>query len=163
MPGTNYNVSDGTTGTVPVRIPNAGDTTADDTPIPQGAVAIVGIVGQFDTADPTAGYQLLVLSADDVNPDGVAAEGAPEGALTLDVPNPLRGAATVRFAVGTPGRATLALYDALGRRVATLADGVVGATAQTATLDTGALASGVYVLRLEADGAALSRTLTVVR
>lgn len=86
----------------------------------------------------------------------------PEATLSLSVPNPIRGAAVVRFALDTPGDATLTLYDALGRRVATLAEGALGGD-QEATLDAAALAAGVYVLQLRTDGAVVARTVTVVR
>lgn len=92
-----------------------------------------------------------------------AAEDGPDNGLGLAVANPLRGTATVTFTLAAPDRASVALYDVLGRRVATLADGVFGATIQTATVHAGSLASGVYVLRLQTEGAAVSRTVTVVR
>lgn len=92
----------------------------------------------------------------------VAAEGAPRNGLTLAVANPVRGAAQVRFSTETTGTARLALYDVLGRRVATLADGVA-AGAQAVTLDAAGLAPGVYLLRLDAGGRVLTQTVTVVR
>ena len=116
---------------------------------------------QWSCREATHPRVSLPLAAD-VNPEGVAAEPDPATGLALEAPNPVRGTATVRFGLGAPGRATLALYDALGRRVATLADGPAGLD-ETATLDAGDLAAGVYVLRLATDAGALARTLTVVR
>ena len=87
----------------------------------------------------------------------VAGEASPEASLALSVANPVVGTATVRYAAPTPD-ATLALYSVTGRQVATLA-----AHAGTATLDTRGLAAGVYVLRLDAGGQALTRLVTVVR
>ena len=163
---TTYTLDDGTTGpgVVTLRVPNEGDTTVDGTAIPEQAVTIVGVASQFNGFDPTAtGYQILVLDEADVNAEGVAAEDGPEAALAITVENPVRGRAAVRFEAGAPGPATLALYDALGRRVRTLADGPVAASAQTATLDAAGLAAGVYVLRLETEGGAVSRVVTVLR
>ncbi|WP_420456115.1 CHRD domain-containing protein [Rubrivirga sp.] len=91
-----------------------------------------------------------------------AVEGPADGGLTLAVANPVRGRATVAFTRSAPGPVDLALFDVLGRRVATLADGPASAEA-TATLDASGLSAGVYVLRLQTEGGALSRTLTVVR
>ena len=159
-----YQVEDGSgaVGTVTLRIPNADDTTVDGTDIP--AVAdLTGIVGQYDFDSAVNGYQLLVLDAADVEPRDVATEGGPGAALAITVENPVRGRAAVRFAAGAPGVGTLALYDVLGRRVRTLADGPVGPAAQAVTLDAAGLAAGVYVLRLEADGGAVGRVITVVR
>lgn len=92
----------------------------------------------------------------------VAAEDAATNGLSLAVANPVRGAATVRFSTETTGTARLALYDVLGRRVATLADGVA-AGAQTARLETAGMAPGVYLLRLDAGGRVLTQAVTVVR
>ncbi len=91
-----------------------------------------------------------------------AAEDGVDAGLALVVANPVRGRAAVQFTVGTAGPVDLALFDVLGRRVATLADGPARSE-QTATLDASGLAAGVYVLRLRADGGTLSRTVTVVR
>lgn len=102
------------------------------------------------------------IGVDDIQITGTvltSSEETPAGGLSLAVANPLRGAARVAFTADAP-EATLALYDVLGRRVATLAD---GASARTATLDTSRLAPGVYVLRLTAGADVLTRTVTVVR
>ena len=90
---------------------------------------------------------------------GTSTGETPAGGLTLAVANPLRGVARVAFASDAP-EATLALYDVLRRRVATLA---AGAGTGSATLDTAGLAPGVYVLRLTVGANRLTRTVTVVR
>ena len=162
---TNYVISDASSSTnaVGLRVVSANDTDVDGTAIPQPIATITGVVGQFDAAmPPVAGYQLQpILASDVVAGSTTAAEPTPGGGLSLGVANPARGAAAVRFSADAPG-ATLALYDALGRRVLTLADGA-GAGAQTATLKTAGLAPGVYVLRLTAGADVLTRTVTVVR
>ena len=78
-------------------------------------------------------------------------------------PNPLRSAAAVAYALPAPGPARLSAFDVAGRRVAVLADGPHGAGRHTARFDAHALAAGVYVLRLETPGGAVSRHATVVR
>ncbi|MEM6285985.1 MAG: DUF4397 domain-containing protein [Bacteroidota bacterium] len=160
---TTYGVTDDSdaTGAVSLRVPNADDTSVDGTAIPPQA-NITAVVGQFDFDDPAVGYQLLVIDAADVV-NSVSTEGDAEAELSLAVANPIRLGADVRFTLDAPGEATVALYDALGRRVATLAEGEMGLGVQTARLDAGALASGVYVLRLEAESGAIVRTITVVR
>jgi hypothetical protein len=92
-------------------------------------------------------------------------EGGPVAeALALSVgPNPTAGDATVRFALDRAQDARLALYDVLGREVAVVADGTFGAGEQTARLSTESLPAGVYVLRLQAEGAATSVQISVVR
>lgn len=145
------------------------------------------VVGSFQ-ADLTAlgGQTLTVLASGFLNPaanqngpafgllavrpDGTAfllprvvaaGEGAESGLALAVGPNPTAGAATVAFALDTPGDATVAVYDALGRTVATLATGAQAAGAQQATLD--GLAPGVYVVRLTAGDRVVTRMLTVVR
>ena len=92
----------------------------------------------------------------------VAGEAAvPTAVLGLDAwPNPARGGASVTLTLGEPAEARVAVYDALGRRVALLHD---GAAAGTLTVRTGALAPGVYVVRATAGAQTRTRRLVVVR
>ena len=92
------------------------------------------------------------------------AGGPAADALDLTVgPNPTRGDATVRFVLAEAQTVRLALYDALGRQVAVVADGAFAAGPATARVETRTLPAGVYVLRLEGEGVAASRRLSVVR
>ena len=90
----------------------------------------------------------------------VAAEPAPVPgrALGVPAPNPARGALRVAVAPATPG--TLAVFDALGRKVAAQA---VNAGAASVTLGTDGWAPGVYVVRLDAAGVVETRTVVVAR
>ena len=122
-----------------------------------------GIVGQFDGDDPRdSGYQLLLIDADDIL-NTVDTVGGPGTEPSLRVANPIRGAATVQFATGVVGPATLAVFDVLGRQVVVLADGEVDGSEQSVRLDTAGLASGLYVVRLQAGDLMVTRTVTVVR
>lgn len=67
------------------------------------------------------------------------------------------------FSFETSGLVRLAVLDVLGREVAVLVDGVRPAGEQEASWDAARAAPGVYVLRLEADSAVLTRTVTVAR
>ncbi|NUO79739.1 T9SS type A sorting domain-containing protein, partial [candidate division KSB1 bacterium] len=65
-------------------------------------------------------------------------------------------------------RATLAVYNILGRRVRTLVDGVQAAGEQRVTWDGrddegAAVTSGIYFYRLEANGLTQTRKLTLMR
>ncbi|PSQ92673.1 MAG: hypothetical protein BRD30_02160, partial [Bacteroidetes bacterium QH_2_63_10] len=87
-------------------------------------------------------------------------------ALTLDAPapNPVSNQATVSFAVKDASQTTLALYNALGQRMATLYDGAPSnGEEQTVTVEAADLPSGVYFVRLQADGQTRTERLTVVR
>ena len=161
---TNYTVTDGTGGDVEFRVPNAGDSTVDDTAIPAQA-NVTGIVGQFDSDDlPTGGtgYQLLLIEADDIV-NTVDTIGGPSAEASLAVANPIRGASTVRFATGVAGPASVAVFDMLGRQVVVLADGETDGSGQSVRLDASGLASGVYVIRMQAGDLTMTRTVTVVR
>ena len=78
-------------------------------------------------------------------------------------PNPARSAATLRVGVPEAGPVEVAVYDAVGRRVAVLAAGERAAGWHDVAVDAGRLAPGVYVVRAVAGGAVATRTLTVVR
>ncbi len=156
----NYTVSQtvgGVTTTAILRTGSATDSEVVGTAIPTGLFTYQGPANQFRSAN-----QLLPVRTTDIVPGGTATAETPAGRLSLDVANPLRGAARVRFSTETAQAVRLALYDALGREVAVVAEGV-SAGAQSAVLDTAALAPGVYVLRLTAGAGALTQTVTVVR
>jgi uncharacterized delta-60 repeat protein len=97
---------------------------------------------------------------------GVPAEGGPVSAdvsLHLPRPNPARADAAVAFDLPLPATVRLTVIDAVGRRVATLVDGQRAAGRHEVTWEAGALAPGVYLLRLEAAGYVHVRRVSVVR
>ena len=81
------------------------------------------------------------------NEDGTSAEAF---ALQSAFPNPFRAATTVRFTLPDAADVTLAVYDVLGRRVATLEDGPLATGDHEATFDASELPGGVYLVRLDA-------------
>lgn len=85
--------------------------------------------------------------------------------LTLhgNAPNPFAEQTTIRYEVPLSGRAELAVYDVLGQCVATLAEGRHDAGRHEITWAPRDLPSGVYFLRLTAEGASRTQKLTVVR
>ena len=85
-------------------------------------------------------------------------------ALETAAPNPARGEATVGFTVPSAGRATVVVYDVLGREVARLFDGRVEAGRRhVATFSAAAQAPGVYVIRLSHGSQARTQRITVAR
>ena len=84
---------------------------------------------------------------------GPEAEGSPAAyALDAPYPNPSSGAAAVAYALPEAAVVRLAVYDVTGREVAVLVDGERAAGRHRAAL--GALAPGVYLVRLAASGPA---------
>jgi hypothetical protein len=96
----------------------------------------------------------------------VAGEGGPEATslvLRAPAPNPARSSALVRYALERAGDVRLEVFDVLGRRVATLAEGPRAPGEHAATVATSALPAGTYVVRLEAGGERATQTLVVAR
>ena len=103
--------------------------------------------------------------------DAVSGSGAVAGedvpgaeAFSLAVgPNPARGASMVTLRLGAAQDARLEALDVLGRRVALLHDGPLGAGPHTFHVDAARLAPGVYVVRARAGDTVVTQRLTVVR
>ena len=95
----------------------------------------------------------------------VANENGPSfiGSLGQNRPNPFSGATSIRFELTNASDVSLDVYDALGRRVASLADGEFPAGLHTVDFDAGALSSGVYVYTLRAGASVESRRMVIAR
>ena len=74
-------------------------------------------------------------------------------ALSQNYPDPFNPSTTIQFTIPSDGRATLKIYNTLGREVATLFDGCAAAGEYyQATFNASNLASGIYFSRLEFEG-----------
>jgi hypothetical protein len=107
-------------------------------------------------------------------PTTVAEMNAPSGGIGLEqnYPNPFNPATTIRFSVAAPDPKAsgnslrgvkLAVYDILGREVAVLVNGQKSEGVFEAVFDGSRFGSGVYFLRMEADGLVLTRRMTLLR
>jgi hypothetical protein len=83
--------------------------------------------------------------------------------LHAPYPNPARSGVTLRYALPAATDVDLAVYDVLGRRVATLVQGLQPGGRVERRLDTRRLPSGVYFVRLVDGGEVRTQRLTVVR
>ncbi len=98
-----------------------------------------------------------------------AGEGAPTPrdsglALTVVPPNPTRGDALFTLTSDSPQHVRVVVFDTLGRRVATLFDGPVGAGAPLAlAVERGRLRPGRYVVRATGRRGAVSEPFVVGR
>ena len=82
--------------------------------------------------------------------------------LSLTVlPNPARAGDAVGVTLAEPGPIRVVVYDALGRAVAVLHDGPLGAGTHPFTV--GALPAGVYVVRAEGVGTVATRRVVFLR
>lgn len=84
-------------------------------------------------------------------------------ALRAVAPNPTQGRTTIRFDLPNASDVSLSVLDVLGREVARLADGRMGAGTYESALDATSLPPGLYIVRLQAGSFAASRTFTLTR
>ncbi len=90
-------------------------------------------------------------------------ELAERATIYQNFPNPFNSSTIIEFHLGEPGPAEVAVYDILGRRVATLFDGVADVRVQFLSFDATQLASGVYIAVLRAEGRTETMKMSVVR
>jgi hypothetical protein len=84
-------------------------------------------------------------------------------ALAPGYPNPAIASTRVPFSLSEAGPVLITVHDVLGRRVATLVEGVLPAGEHAAVWETGAVASGVYVVTLRTGAMAATQRVTVAR
>ncbi|MCB2206460.1 T9SS type A sorting domain-containing protein [bacterium] len=90
------------------------------------------------------------------------------GSFALGVASPhpaplTRGSAQLQFSLPQAGELMLALYDAAGREVATIASGQFSAGAHTVDIPLQGLSAGTYFYRLATRNGTLTRALVVTR
>ena len=83
--------------------------------------------------------------------------------LLPNYPNPFSDRTQIAVSVAQSQNASLRVYDALGREVAVLVDGVLEEGSHTFTFEAQGLAGGVYFVRFRAGGTEKSRTLLHIR
>jgi extracellular elastinolytic metalloproteinase len=152
-----------TTPQVPVGGTDTFDLVFDGSGLPDGTYHAEMTISTNDPANPSDVIDLTFnLGVVGNNPGAPEFEGT--HLLTAVRPNPFDDAAGFTLALRDAGAVSIALFDALGRRVATVFDGELSArTAHAFTVDGRDLAAGAYVLRVEGDGFAESRRVTLVR
>lgn len=161
----------------PSGFTQSGDTWAADDPQSPPTTAVFDLT-QTTIGDPSTYFAIAASTCptkDDgqleVNFDPVheLSPTAPAAArFAGNAPNPFGERTTIKFALPEQTDVTLTVYDTMGRRVATLVDGLVRAGTHRIpwagrTRDGQALASGVYLLRLTAGDQAFTRRMTLVR
>ena len=136
-----------------------------------GGTATAPFRYRFRTGDLSVGTHRFRLRQVDV--DGASHTYDPvrvtlhmQEALRLrgPAPNPVRRHAALSFAVKRETQARIMLYNTLGQRVRSVYHGAPDAgETHRVFFDATGLASGVYFLRLRADGTTKTRRVTVVR
>ncbi len=99
-----------------------------------------------------------------VDATGTEAEEIPDRiTLYANYPNPFNPVTTLSYAMPTSGEVLLEVFDALGRRVAILAEGVQSAGRHEVTFNAEGLPSGLYVYRLTAGETVETRTMVALK
>ncbi len=104
-----------------------------------------GFLGE--TSDPDSADPLWVdAAATGVEEGPVPVDGGPF--LEPNYPNPFHNTTTLRFSLAEAGYLRLTVYDAQGRWVETVAEGLYGAGTHEVTVDGALLPGGVYFYQL---------------
>jgi hypothetical protein len=83
--------------------------------------------------------------------------------LDQNYPNPFNPQTTISFGLPKASHVRLTVYNLQGRRVAVLVDGMQTAGVHRAVFDGGSLASGIYLIRMEAEGFNQTQKMVLVK
>ncbi len=150
---------------------------------PAGSYTLTGNAGNFALADASDSFGFekaaakqagaatvtdwaSTLAAFDNGAD--AGETPRDFSLEQNYPNPFNPTTTIRYSLDKSAAVSLTVYNQLGQRVRTLVQGTQAAGAYNvewnATSDAGRrVPSGLYLYRLEVDGVAHARTMTLLK
>ena len=107
----------------------------------------------------------VIISED----ENVTSIESPEGelpdafALGQNYPNPFNPSTAIEYELPAPQHVRLEVFDASGRSVGVLVDGIRPAGTHSVRFDADNLPSGLYVYRLQANGETLTRKMTLLR
>ncbi len=87
----------------------------------------------------------------------------PNFELFVNFPNPFNNQTTIQYSIAAPGLIQLQVFDLLGRRVATLADGFQGAGIHKISFEGAGLASGIYYYSLSINHLSRTRKMLLIR
>ena len=122
---------------------------------------------QYDGRDGAVSSRLLIFSPNsgiEVSNEDEVFENLREYRLSQNYPNPFNPATNIEFRLGNSSQVTLKVFDLLGREVATLIDGeLYNKGSHQAKFDASALASGLYLYRLEAGGFIQTRKMMLIK
>lgn len=91
-----------------------------------------------------------IYKADTTNTGSPAREDLSVSALRQNSPNPFRSVTNISYTLGTEEHVVLEVFDALGRKVETLVDGVRMPGTYTEVMQAGSLSPGLYTYQLRA-------------
>jgi len=83
--------------------------------------------------------------------------------LSQNYPNPFNPNTTIDFAIPNAEFVDLSIYNILGQKVVTLANGMRKAGSYSLTFDASDLASGWYIYRLQTDSKIMNRKILLIK
>jgi len=83
--------------------------------------------------------------------------------IEQNYPNPFNQQTTIRYSISEQKNVQLEIFDALGRKVATLVDGSRTEGIYKETFDGQNYASGVYFYRIILDGEVTTKKMTLIK
>jgi|GEM_PF-4967912 len=83
--------------------------------------------------------------------------------LSNNYPNPFNPTTIIEFTIPENGKVRIEVFNALGQRVAILANSFYQAGTHSVQFDGSSLSSGLYIYRLNMDGVTITRTMTLVK
>jgi hypothetical protein len=83
--------------------------------------------------------------------------------LSQNYPNPFNASTTINYKLQQKSHVDLNIFDIQGRSIATLVDAVVNAGSYQVNFDAGRLPSGVYIIKLQANGLMQLKKMTLVK
>ena len=131
-----------------------------------GAYEVLQVAFAWSDGEPgTVKGQTVTWNGTLTNPGPTPSVAAgPDAQATLAVaPHPVVGATTIRVTLVQPAAVRLEVLDALGRRVAVLANAAFGAGDHALPWDATGLAPGVYLAQLSVGDATTARRVVVAR
>ncbi|MFV1883419.1 MAG: T9SS type A sorting domain-containing protein [Balneola sp.] len=127
----------------------------------------IAVEKQFDLRDGAVSSRLLIFSPNsgiEVSNEEELIENPLDYRLSQNYPNPFNPSTNIEFRLGNSSQVTLKVFDLLGREVATLIDGeLYNKGSHQARFDASALASGIYLYRLEAEGFVQTRKMMLIK
>ena len=135
----------------------------DDLDIP-GLPSWIFFNGSWLTVEAAFGTLEVYLWIDARAAGTTASDELPTNVTSVSAfPNPSATSATLGLELVEASAARVTLHDVLGRQVALVHDGTLAAGRSVLDLDVASLSTGVYVARIELDGAVVTRRINVVR
>ncbi len=114
--------------------------------------------------DPPFDCSMLYLKVP-TSPTGVEENNAipNQFSLSQNYPNPFNAKTNIDFTLEKKAKVELAVYNLLGAKVATLANGQMEAGKHSINFDASKISSGIYYYTLKTDGSEVSKKMTLLK